>query len=100
MIQNGYDVATMGNGTVDSEWLTCVGCAVLSRSLTNTGTEAPAACIACFDRYCWNGTVNSTLPISYEPASMLETSAANGGDFINRGLMVVVLVAFSVLVIL
>ncbi|KAH8746162.1 lysophospholipase catalytic domain-containing protein [Hyaloscypha sp. PMI_1271] len=101
MIQNGYDVATMGNGTVDREWLTCVGCAVLSRSFTNTGTEVPAACIACFDRYCWNGTVNSTLPISYEPASMLEISAANGGDFINRGFMMVVLVvSFFVLIIL
>jgi hypothetical protein len=43
--------------------------------------------------------VNSTLPISYEPASMLEISAANGGGFINRGYMVV-LVVFSVIVIL
>ncbi|KAH6696424.1 lysophospholipase catalytic domain-containing protein [Leptodontidium sp. MPI-SDFR-AT-0119] len=100
MIQNGYDVATMGNGTVDSEWLTCVGCALLSRSFTKTGTEVPAACITCFDRYCWNGTVNSTLPISYEPEAMLQTSAANSGDCINRGFMVAVLGVLFTLVIL
>ncbi|KAH8588469.1 lysophospholipase, partial [Bisporella sp. PMI_857] len=55
MIRNGYNVATMGNSTVESEWLTCVGCAMLSRSLTKTGTTVPAACIKCLDMYCWNG---------------------------------------------
>jgi lysophospholipase len=93
MIQNGYDVATMGNGTVDSEWLTCVGCAVLSRSLLKTGTAVPAACMACFNRYCWNGTMNSTLPMNYEPASMLETSAANEGRIFDGVSLVAFLVA-------
>jgi len=32
IIRNGYNVATMGNGTVDSDWPTCVACAILSRS--------------------------------------------------------------------
>jgi lysophospholipase len=84
MIQNGYDVATMGNGTVDSEWLTCVGCAVIIKSLLKTGTVIPAACTTCFNRYCWNGTVNSTLPMNYEPAFMLEVSAANIDKVYNR----------------
>ncbi|KAH7348273.1 lysophospholipase catalytic domain-containing protein [Rhexocercosporidium sp. MPI-PUGE-AT-0058] len=100
VIQNGYDVATMGNGTVDSEWLTCVGCALLSRSFTKTGTEVPTACILCFDRYCWNGTVNSTLPSIYEPEAMLQASAANSSNCLNRGFMVAVLVALFTLVIL
>lgn len=69
IIQNGYEVATLGNGTLDSEWPTCIACAVLSRSFTKTGTAVPSACSQCFDRYCWNGTLDST-PISanYTPA--------------------------------
>ena len=68
MIRNGYDVATQGNGTVDSEWPACVACAVLSRSLGRTGTDVPDMCKGCFDRYCWNGTVMSEQPKTYEPA--------------------------------
>ncbi|KAL9636540.1 MAG: hypothetical protein Q9164_002758 [Protoblastenia rupestris] len=41
ILQNGYEVATMANGTVDSMWPTCVGCAILSRSLERTGTTVP-----------------------------------------------------------
>lgn len=67
IIRNGYDVATMGNGTVDSEWPTCVACAVISRSLYKTNTTVPAACTTCFNRYCWDGTVNSTTPANYNP---------------------------------
>lgn len=29
IIQNGYDVVTMGNGTVDPQWPTCIGCAII-----------------------------------------------------------------------
>ena len=72
IILNGYDVATMGNGTVDSEWPMCVGCAILSRSFGRTGTTAPAACTRCFSRYCWNGTVDSRTPSAeYAPTAVL-----------------------------
>jgi lysophospholipase len=67
IIQNGYNVVTMANGTTDEEWPTCVGCAILSRSLERTGTEIPMVCQECFTRYCWNGTLNSTLPLLYTP---------------------------------
>lgn len=67
MIQNGYDIVTMGNGTLDSQWPTCVGCAILSRSFDRTGTQVPDACRQCFDRYCWNGTVASQTPAPYFP---------------------------------
>ncbi|RDL31013.1 Lysophospholipase [Venustampulla echinocandica] len=62
IIENGYDVATMGNGTLDREWPTCMACAVLSRSFTKTGTAVPAACQTCFTRYCWNGQLDSKEP--------------------------------------
>jgi lysophospholipase len=58
VIMNGYNVATQANGTLDDQWSTCVGCAVLSRSLDRTGTTVPEACVKCFQRYCWNGTLD------------------------------------------
>ncbi|KAF2200379.1 lysophospholipase [Delitschia confertaspora ATCC 74209] len=72
VINNGYNVVTMGNGTRDAEWSTCVGCAVLSRSLDRTGTKVPDVCKKCFDRYCWDGTVNTTTPALYNPSLILK----------------------------
>ncbi|POS84141.1 hypothetical protein EPUL_005125, partial [Erysiphe pulchra] len=43
MIQNGYEFSTRSNGTIDPQWPTCIGCAVLSRSMTRTKTPFPAA---------------------------------------------------------
>ncbi|KAJ9481618.1 hypothetical protein VN97_g11849 [Penicillium thymicola] len=74
IILNGYEVATMGNSTVDGNWTSCVGCAILSRSFERTGTTLPDICNQCFDRYCWNGTVNSTRPASYDPNYYLSKS--------------------------
>ena len=80
IIQNGYDVATMGNGTLDSQWHTCVACAVLSRSFTRTDTPVPAACTECFNRYCWNGSLNSTAPSSnYTPTFLLQEASISSG---------------------
>ena len=67
MILNGYNVATMGNATVESTWPTCVGCAILQRSMERTGTTIPEACKTCFQKFCWDGTVNSTQPAPYDP---------------------------------
>ncbi|KAH6672509.1 lysophospholipase catalytic domain-containing protein [Halenospora varia] len=88
IIQNGFDVATMGNGTLDSQWPTCMACAVLSRSLTRTGTAVPAACQTCFTRYCWNGTVASQTPGVYEPGFKLaeiKVSAASSQQIAKTG---------------
>ncbi|KAL7783179.1 lysophospholipase [Trichoderma afarasin] len=71
IIQNGYNMATMGNGTLDSNWPACIGCAILARSLVRTRTRVPSKCADCFARYCWNGTTNNTLPNIYEPAQIL-----------------------------
>lgn len=78
IINNGYDVATLANGTLDSEWGTCVACAVLSRSFERTGQDVPARCQQCFDRYCWNGTVDST------PATYFPTFKINEGDLSTK----------------
>ncbi|KAF2398641.1 lysophospholipase [Trichodelitschia bisporula] len=75
MIENGYNVASMGNGTVDDQWPTCLACAMLSRSLERTKTAVPKACTACFKEYCWNGTRNSK-DVQYEPSLLLQDGKA------------------------
>lgn len=67
IVENGLYIASMANGTVDAQWPVCVGCAIISRSLERTKTTVPDVCTECFSRYCWNGTVNSTLPLEYDP---------------------------------
>ena len=71
IVANGNAVASMANGTVDPMWPMCVGCAILSRSLERTNTAVPDVCTQCFSRYCWNGTVNSTQPLEYDPVVSL-----------------------------
>lgn len=75
IVENGYNVATMGNGTANSTWPVCVGCAILQRSLERTQTALPQACIQCFADFCWDGTVNSTNPANYEPTYKINTPA-------------------------
>lgn len=77
IVENGYYVATRGNGTIDSQWPTCVGCAIMSRSWYRTGSQVPQVCSACFSNYCWNGTVNSTVPAVYMPALAVPADKAN-----------------------
>jgi lysophospholipase len=79
IVQNGYDVATMGNATRDKDWPTCVGCAILQRSLERTKTTIPDVCTKCFDKYCWNGTVDNAQPAKpYEPVIILPKQEING----------------------
>ena len=67
IVQNGYESATMGNATADARWPTCVGCAIISRSLERTKTSVPDVCQQCFKDHCWDGTVNNTAPADYKP---------------------------------
>lgn len=92
MVQNGYEGATMGNGTVDPQWPVCVGCAMLSRSLERTETRVPQACEECFQRYCWDGTTNSTRPNTYEPPFKGQTLVESGAHGLRRNGFVAVAV--------
>jgi lysophospholipase len=98
IIENGYDVATQGNGTVDSEWPACVACAVLSRSFDKTGETVPDVCNTCFDRYCWNGTTNATVPGTYEPTFKLAEVNVESGAARVGGMHMVAYVASFVAV--
>lgn len=97
IINNGYNVATMGNGTMDSKWPVCVACAVLSRSLARTRTAVPQECSNCFDRYCWDGTTNYTAPGGYEPDFYLAEGAASASAGPGLGLSLLVFTAVAVL---
>ncbi|KAJ5632480.1 hypothetical protein N7490_008819 [Penicillium lividum] len=88
IITNGYEVVTMGNGTLDGNFTACVGCAILSRSFERTNTDLPEICTQCFTDYCWNGTTNSTTPNTYEPVDIL--SSSNAGMFMPTVLSTVV----------
>jgi len=79
IIQNGYNVATRGNGTIDGEWTACIGCAILARSFWKTKTVTPSTCLNCFSRYCWNGTMNVTAPAPYVPTHTIKTSGCARG---------------------
>jgi lysophospholipase len=78
MIENGYDVVTMANGTRDANWSACVGCAMLSRSMERTQTPVPDICRTCFKTYCWDGTLNSTKPPVYAPSIILSELKVRG----------------------
>lgn len=91
IILNGYNVATRGNGTLDSNWGQCVSCAILSRSFARTNTNVPDACKQCFQKYCWDGKTNTTKPSEYSPDVMIQTAADNGAT--KMGMSVFGLVA-------
>lgn len=97
IVQNGYQVATMGNATVDAQWPACVGCAVLSRSLERTGTSVPDICQQCFKKFCWDGTVNSTNPAPYEPKFVLQAIDAKKSSATGKNLAGVFLICMTVL---
>lgn len=95
MIANAYNMATQANSTRDRNWPRCVGCAIMKRSWSRTNTTIPAVCNQCFTNYCWNGTTNSTMPLTYEPTLIVEgAAAANSGA--KKGAAVEIYVPSSV----
>lgn len=83
IIQNGYNAGTQGNGTVDSQWATCVSCAIFSRSWARKGNEVPSVCGECFSRYCWDGKLNSSdtaMTESYQPGFIVGDHGSGTAD--------------------
>ncbi|KAI5809099.1 lysophospholipase [Peziza echinospora] len=82
IIQNGYNVMTMGNGTVDAEWAACAGCAIVRRGEERRGLTQTDQCKKCFQRYCWDGTRASTVPKEsvVEQYSILIASKTSGAN--------------------
>lgn len=98
MIQNGYDVVTQANSTREgaANWPTCVGCAVLARSLERNGESIPEVCQQCFGQYCWNGTVvEKAAPYTPELVLGAVDSASGVGRYGPNVFGLVVAVAVS-----
>lgn len=57
IIQNGFEVSSRYNLTIDSDWQKCVSCAIIQRSLESLNQTQPEECQRCFDNYCWDGSV-------------------------------------------
>jgi lysophospholipase len=101
MIQNGYNMATQANATRDnaSSWPTCVGCAILSRSLERNKREVPDVCQQCFAQYCWNGTTieNATQynPSLYLTTAKGDSSAGSLTTPISRSIFLTLLLLFT-----
>ena len=79
MIQNGFEIATRNNLTDDSEFASCIGCAVMRRKQEQLGLEWPSECDKCFQRYCWNGTLASDLT-SISSSSNASTTTTTEDD--------------------
>lgn len=62
IVENTYAVATYGNGTLDAEYGACLGCAIIQRETERRGINQTEQCKQCFDKYCWDGSLNSTHP--------------------------------------
>lgn len=77
MIQNGYDIATRLNSTLDDEWGECVGCALIRRTEERQGKKQSEKCKQCFERYCWDGSLVEPLyprPVNYTLTGLTNAS--------------------------
>ncbi|KAG5421251.1 plb1 [Candida metapsilosis] len=92
-IRNGFEVMSRNNLTDDSNWLTCVGCAIIRRQQERFGQEQSDECKKCFQEYCWSGGVKDAAAVSsasglseitglrtssVESTSSTETSSGSG----------------------
>lgn len=73
MVANGFDVASYNNNT---EFATCVGCAMVRRSEERLGVEQSEQCQQCFQKYCWDGSVYEDSDY-YRPVNFTLDSLTN-----------------------
>ncbi|OLN87827.1 Lysophospholipase 1 [Colletotrichum chlorophyti] len=75
-VENAFNLATYGNGTVDPVWPACLACATIRNSLARLEIELPEQCQECFRRHCWNGLTASraVTPEDLSPVLRLNSS--------------------------
>lgn len=79
MIQNGFDITSRLNGTIDEEYRACIGCAVIRREQERLGEEQTDQCKKCFKRYCWDGTITKpTRENQYPLVNFTNSGLTNG----------------------
>ncbi|KAL7268031.1 Lysophospholipase 1 [Rhizina undulata] len=89
MIENGYNIATRGNGTNTQNWPACVGCAIVWRNQERQGLAQTTQCQQCFKDYCWNGTTDSVpLTKDYNPTIAIKYKAGAGRAGYGTGMLI------------
>lgn len=76
VIKNGFEVSTRLNGTLDDEYKTCISCAIIRREQERQGIEQSDQCKKCFEKYCWNGEIDSSSP----KVNFTTTGTTNGNE--------------------
>lgn len=51
---NAWNMMTRSNGTDDSNWDKCLGCATLLREFQRRDSDIPSDCQSCYEAYCYN----------------------------------------------
>ena len=70
---NSLNLMTQGNGTLSADWVSCLGCAAIERSLSKVGMRRTKQCEACFEHHCWDGVEDNSptgvvdLPLALDP---------------------------------
>lgn len=82
MIENGFEISTFNNLTVDADFKKCLGCAILQRSKERSGVEIGEECQSCFDEYCWDGSTytygeNDPLPDAFTDTGRYNTTQSS-----------------------
>lgn len=54
-LENSFQLATYGNGTIDDKWPACLACAAIRGSMRRIGMNMPEQCDQCFKQHCWDG---------------------------------------------
>jgi lysophospholipase len=53
---------------LESDWTTCLGCAVMDRTLDKIGMQRTNQCQECLQKYCWDGTYDQRTPAILDPS--------------------------------
>lgn len=69
----------------------------MSRSLEKTGSTVPDVCNSCFTEYCWNGTLDSRTPATYEPKVELAAIKLNSAAKVGAASMWLSMVVAAVM---
>lgn len=58
---------------LSADWVACIGCAAIERSLSKVGMQRTEQCNACFKTHCWDGIEDNSatgvvdLPLALDP---------------------------------
>ena len=77
MIKNGFEISTFNNLTIDDNFSTCIGCAILQRSKERMGEPLGDECKSCFDEYCWDGSTYTYPENASQPNDFTTTGRYN-----------------------